>query len=108
MNNFIDDGEGGRVLFLFCCASVVDSVVFPLGDVHIHTIAGLAQGYGKLMLLSCFEGGEIVCLLQLVVFAIHVHGDEHALACSLRNDECLIVVAFFLQRSKVGSIALGS
>ena len=93
---------------LFCCAAVVDSVVFPLGDVYIHTIAGLAQGYGKLMFLSCFESGKVGCFLQLVVSAIHIYCDEFSFAYSLWNDECLVVVAFFLQWSEVGIIAFGS
>lgn len=82
---------------LFGSAAIVLAVIFPLGDVHIHTIAGLAQRDSEFMLLSCLEGRKVGCLGQVVVPSVYVDGDEVAFANGLRHDDGLVVVAVFLQ-----------
>lgn len=48
-----------RLYFLFGCTTIVDTVVFPLADVYIHAVAGLAERNGKLMHPASLESGKL-------------------------------------------------
>ena len=91
---------------LFGGASVVDAIVFPLGDVHIHAIAGFAEGDGEVISFAWGESLEVGGFRKIEVPAIHVDGDEVSIIDGLWNDESLVAVILF-QRDDVGFLACG-
>ena len=46
-------------VLLFGCSAIVNTVVFPLADVNIYAVAGLAKRNGKLMHPASLESGKL-------------------------------------------------